>query len=124
MNQKLNFGIYVTVILAAMQALAVEPESIEAKRAEDAADMACCGGDLVTALRTRVRVAGGERLLRISADPNNLPFTNDKLAGFENRIAALIARELGADLEYVWRAQRRGFFRQSLKEGECDFVLG
>ncbi|HEY1186976.1 MAG TPA: substrate-binding domain-containing protein [Gemmata sp.] len=65
-----------------------------------------------------------KKVLRVSADPNNLPFTNDKLEGFENRIAAIVAEELGADLEYVWRAQRRGFFRQSLKEGECDLVLG
>jgi mxaJ protein len=65
-----------------------------------------------------------KRVLRISADPNNLPFTNDKLEGFENKIADILAEELGADLEYAWRAQRRGFFRHSLKEGECDVVLG
>jgi quinoprotein dehydrogenase-associated probable ABC transporter substrate-binding protein len=64
------------------------------------------------------------RVLRISADPNNLPFTNDRLEGFENKIAELLAREMQADLLYLWRAQRRGFFRQSLTEGECDVVLG
>jgi mxaJ protein len=63
-------------------------------------------------------------VLRISADPNNLPFSNDKLQGFENRIATILADELGAELQYTWRAQRRGFFRQALKEGECDVVLG
>src|SRR4051812_32326280 len=42
-----------------------------------------------------------KKVLRVSADPNNLPFTNDKLEGFENKIAALIAEELGADLEYA-----------------------
>jgi mxaJ protein len=66
----------------------------------------------------------GRRVLRISADPNNLPFTNRRLEGFENKIAALMARELKVDLEYIWRAQRRGFFRSALKEGECDIVLG
>lgn len=63
-------------------------------------------------------------VLRVSADPNNLPFTNEKLEGFENQIAAILAEELGTDLEYSWRAQRRGFFRQALKEGECDAVMG
>src|SRR4051812_34191447 len=64
------------------------------------------------------------RVLRISADPNNLPFTNAKREGFENKIAALLAREMDADLHYAWRAQRRGFFREALKGGECDLVLG
>jgi quinoprotein dehydrogenase-associated probable ABC transporter substrate-binding protein len=63
-------------------------------------------------------------VLRISADPNNLPFTNDRREGFENKIAELLARELGMDLQDTWRAQRRGFFRMALKEGECDLVLG
>ena len=64
------------------------------------------------------------RVLRISADPNNLPFTNRRLEGFENKIAEMLAKEMNADLEYIWRAQRRGFFRLALKEGECDLVLG
>jgi mxaJ protein len=64
------------------------------------------------------------KVLRISADPNNLPFTNERLEGFENKIAALLARELNVDLQYAWRAQRRGFFRMTLKEGECDLILG
>ena len=64
------------------------------------------------------------RVLRGAADPNNLPFTNDRREGFENKNADLVARELGADLVYTWRAQRRGFFRAALKEGEADLVLG
>jgi quinoprotein dehydrogenase-associated probable ABC transporter substrate-binding protein len=63
-------------------------------------------------------------VLRISADPNNLPFTNDRLEGFENKIAAIISQETGAELRYNWRAQRRGFFRTAFKEGEADLVLG
>jgi mxaJ protein len=62
--------------------------------------------------------------LRIAADPNNLPFSNDKLEGFENKIADVIARELNAKLEYTWHAQRRGFFRETLKEGNADVVMG
>jgi mxaJ protein len=65
-----------------------------------------------------------ENVLRIAADPNNLPFSNIKLEGFENKIAALVAKELGMEIEYVWHAQRRGFFRETLKEGNCDLVMG
>ena len=44
--------------------------------------------------------------------------------GFENKIAELLAAELGPSCEYNWRAQRRGFFRTAFKEGEADLVLG
>jgi mxaJ protein len=64
------------------------------------------------------------RKLRVAADPNNLPFTNERREGFENKLAELLAKELGAELEYEWRAQRRGFFRIAFKEDECDVVLG
>jgi mxaJ protein len=63
-------------------------------------------------------------ILRVAADPNNLPFSNDRLEGFENRIANLIAKELGAEIQYHWRAQRRGFFRETLKANEADLVMG
>src|SRR5919108_1140855 len=65
-----------------------------------------------------------ERQLRVCADPNNLPFSNQRLEGFENRIAELIARELHATVQYTWWAQRRGFIRNTLKAGACDVVLG
>jgi quinoprotein dehydrogenase-associated probable ABC transporter substrate-binding protein len=65
-----------------------------------------------------------ERQLRVCADPNNLPFSNQRLEGFENRIAELIAQELHATVQYTWWAQRRGFFRNTLKAGACDVVLG
>jgi mxaJ protein len=47
--------------------------------------------------------------LRVCADPNNLPFSNERGEGFENKIAELIAADLGARLSYTWWAQRRGF---------------
>jgi mxaJ protein len=62
--------------------------------------------------------------LRVCADPNNLPFSNDRLEGFENKIAELIAREMNLKVEYSWWAQRRGFFRNTLKAGTCDLVVG
>src|SRR5205807_6306733 len=62
--------------------------------------------------------------LRVCADPNNLPFSNDRLEGFENKIAALIARDLNATVTYTWWAQRRGFLRNTLKAATCDLVIG
>ena len=71
-----------------------------------------------------VRSPAENRVLRVAADPNNLPFSNQRGEGFENKIAELIARELHCKLEYQWRAQRRGFFRETLKNGDADLVLG
>lgn len=62
--------------------------------------------------------------LRVCADPNNLPFTNAKGEGFENRIAALLGRDLGSRVEYTWFAQRRGFLRNTLTAQKCDVVMG
>jgi mxaJ protein len=64
------------------------------------------------------------RELRVCADPNNLPFSNDRSEGFENKIVELIATELGATLNYTWHAQRRGFLRETLKDNACDLVPG
>lgn len=64
------------------------------------------------------------RELRVCADPNNLPFTNRRGEGFENRIAELVARDLHARLAYTWWAQRRGFFRNTLNASLCDVVMG
>jgi mxaJ protein len=62
--------------------------------------------------------------LRVCADPNNLPFSNRKGEGFENRIARLIGVELRRPVEYTWWAQRRGFVRNTLNAGVCDLVVG
>lgn len=68
--------------------------------------------------------APAPRVLRVCADPNNLPFSNRRREGFENRIAALLAGDLHARLEYTWWAQRRGFVRNTLGAGRCDLVMG
>jgi mxaJ protein len=62
--------------------------------------------------------------LRVCADPNNLPYSNKQGEGFENKIAGLIARKMNLPVEYTWFAQRRGFFRNTLREGRCDVVIG
>ena len=62
--------------------------------------------------------------LRVCADPNNLPFSNQRLEGFENKIAELVAAELNTPLQYTWMPQRRGFVRRTLNAHECDLVVG
>lgn len=71
-------------------------------------------------------LAGARRspALRICSDPNNLPFSDSAGRGFENRIAELLARDLGERVEYTWWAERRGFIRNTLRAGKCDVIMG
>ena len=61
---------------------------------------------------------------RVCADLNNLPYSNDKLEGFENKIAALFAKDLGTTATYTWWPDRRGFIRNTLRANQCDVVIG
>jgi ABC-type amino acid transport/signal transduction systems, periplasmic component/domain len=65
---------------------------------------------------------------RVCADPENLPFSNRALEGFENKIADVVAKEFGTTPSYIWWGQRRGFIRNTmfatLKEQRCDIVIG
>src|ERR1041385_4620122 len=63
-------------------------------------------------------------VLRICADPNNLPFSNQRGEGFENKIASVLGADLGLPGRYTWWPQRRGFLRNTLNFGRCDVVLG
>jgi mxaJ protein len=83
------------------------------------AALALCAAGPAAAQATSV-----PRVLRVCADPNNLPFSNERQEGFENRIAELVARELKAELRYVWWAQRRGYIRNTLRAGLCDMFVG
>lgn len=62
--------------------------------------------------------------LRVCADGNNLPFTNREGEGFENRIAEMMAKELGKPLSYVWAPQIMGFVRNTLDLRVCDVMIG
>ena len=86
--------------------------------------LCCAAAFLYVTVTVRAAEPATQPVLRIAADPNNLPFTNDKLEGFENKIAQLIAGDLGAKVEYTWLAQRRGFFRDTLKHGDAEIVMG
>ncbi len=71
-----------------------------------------------------VPACAGATVLRVCADPNNLPFSNRNGEGFENKIVALLAHDLGATVTYTWWAQRRGFVRHTLKAQICDLWPG
>lgn len=60
-----------------------------------------------------------ERVLRVCADPDNLPFSDKAEHGFENRIARMLGDELGARVQYTWRAMNTPFEEQG-----CDVVIG
>jgi quinoprotein dehydrogenase-associated probable ABC transporter substrate-binding protein len=62
--------------------------------------------------------------LRVCADPADLPFSNQKLDGFENKIAALMGEELAVPVTYAWFPQVVGFVRNTLGVGRCDLIMG
>lgn len=62
--------------------------------------------------------------LRICADPNNLPYSNQQQQGFENALASMIAADFNQQVSYTWFAQRGAFFRKTLDSGLCDVVMG
>jgi mxaJ protein len=74
------------------------------------------------------RVVQGEAttqpVLTVSADPNNLPYSNEQMQGFENKLAQMLAEELHTKVDYVWWAQRRGYLRNTVRHGEATIVLG
>ncbi len=62
-------------------------------------------------------------VLSVCADPANLPYSNDRRGGFENKIAALLADDMHVSLHYFWFAEHRSFFRRTLLNGLCDLVV-
>ena len=76
-----------------------------------------CGGTERAALQAAAP-------LRVCADPNNLPFSNARREGFENKIADIVARDLKRPVAYFWLPQRRGFVRNTLSANRCDVVIG
>jgi mxaJ protein len=91
------------------------------RRGRQGWDLAVALGALAVAAAVLVAAAPP---LRVCADPNNLPFSNRQEEGFENRIAALVASDLGRPLRYVWLPERRGYVRRTLGAGICDVLLG
>ena len=63
-------------------------------------------------------------ILRVCADPSNMPFSNKQGEGFENKIAELLAQSLGTELVYTWFPQSQGFVRATLNDYKCDVIMG
>jgi len=79
---------------------------------------------LLAAMTCVIALSASAAELRVCSDPNNLPFSNQREQGFENKLARLIARDLGASVTYYWFAQRRGFVRNTLGAKKCDVIMG
>lgn len=71
-------------------------------------------------LRPNVEKPG---VIRVCADPDNMPLSNQKGEGFEQKIAELIAREWKSKVEYAWWPVRRGFFSRALNGRYCDVAM-
>ena len=63
-------------------------------------------------------------LLRVCADPANMPFSNEDREGFENKIADLLGEKLNVPVVYEWFPQATGFVRQTLASKKCDLIMG
>ncbi|MDH3193559.1 MAG: quinoprotein dehydrogenase-associated putative ABC transporter substrate-binding protein, partial [Acidimicrobiia bacterium] len=85
------------------------------------------GSILLAGIPTAGQAATSEAIdraaLRVCADPNNMPFSNEAGEGFENKIAELIAAELGVPVQYTWYPNTVGFIRNTLRARKCDLVL-
>lgn len=60
---------------------------------------------------------------KVCADPDNMPYSNSKQEGFEDRIAEVLAKELGKKLSYQYAYYRQGFLRNTLNANRCDYVM-
>lgn len=95
---------------------------------------ACCALAIIGAPINAHGQAGGvlqgglelidPKVLRVCADPNNLPFSNVKGEGFENKLAELFAAKLGKKLAYTYYPGATGFVRMTLGSYRCDVVMG
>lgn len=85
----------------------------------------CSAIETALILAALVTSAGAGALpLRICADPNNLPYSNEQQQGFENKIAEMIGRDLHTQVTYTWYPQRGKFFIKTLNSNVCDVVMG
>lgn len=107
-------------LVGAFAAAVAVPVSVVARHAEAPRAVV----HLVAPPMTVHELAADATALRVCADPNNLPFSNERGEGFENAIAELVARDLHKHVTYFWLPQRRGFVRNSLRIGVCDVIMG
>ena len=75
-------------------------------------------------LAAALQSGAAENALRVCADPNNMPFSNQRQEGLENKLAELLAAQLGAKLEYTWWSERGSLVKNTLDAGRCDVLMG
>src|SRR5262245_40938621 len=70
-----------------------------------------------------------DTVLRVCADPNNMPLSNERGEGYENKIAEALAKDLGRTTQYTFFPQRMGFVRNTLRNKDpntgsykCDVI--
>jgi mxaJ protein len=64
-------------------------------------------------------------VLRVCADPSNMPFTDESGEGFENKLAELVAEKTGRkSVTYTWFPMVMGFVRNTLRANRCDIIMG
>jgi len=63
-------------------------------------------------------------VIRVCADPDNMPFSNDKGEGFENKLAELIASKLDDTVEYIWFSESSGYVPNAVGNDACDLIMG
>jgi quinoprotein dehydrogenase-associated probable ABC transporter substrate-binding protein len=97
----------------------------------DAKLAAAKGSQPTVAASPKPLAASPSKALKICADPNSLPQSDQNGAGYENELARALARDLGKPVEYTYFPQRMGFVRNTLKhrdeatgEFECDLIVG
>ena len=62
--------------------------------------------------------------MKVCADPNRMPFSHQDGTGFENRIAEILAKDLGANVTYIWFPASEAQVQDFMRTGECDLVMG
>ena len=86
--------------------------------------VACIGVAAILGTASLGAAPAGAAYLRVCADPDNMPFSNEKGEGFENKLAELIAQKLDATLDYSWFPEATGYVPNTMGRDACDFVMG
>jgi mxaJ protein len=71
-----------------------------------------------------VRRVADDSEFKVCADPENMPYSNNKQEGFEDKIAEVLAKDLGKKLSFTYAYSRQGFLRNTLSANRCDVVMG
>jgi mxaJ protein len=79
---------------------------------------------LLLVLAAALAFAAEPQDLWVCADRNNLPYSNDRQQGFENKLAEMVAQDLGRTLQYVWWPASPTFARKVFRKGACDIIMG